>query len=423
MSLTRRDLLRNSAAALVAGGFVRLLQPTAQANAANGPRRLLVLYGPNGTVHAHWRPQGNPSAYSFAPTSILGPLEPHRQRLIVLDGLNFHNATNHEGGMAAMLTNQGGLGSETRGASLDQVVGAQIGGGYRLRTFELGVHTSAWGGSNQTRMSYAEAGRFLAPDDDPIRAYTRLYGDVGADATAAARRLARRQSVLDLVKAEIGVLRTGLGAEEQAKLDVHLDSLREVERTLTTPTPCSAPPLPVVGDHRHNDAFADVTRAQLELAVAALSCGATPVASVQLSHTVSPSVFSFLGERANHHELSHMSDGQVDGVASFVNCQRWISSQLAWVLDRLDGLPDPAGGTLLDSTLVLFVSEMGDSRMHTCDGVPWVMTGGGAFTEGRWLQLGGEWHGRVLYAIASAMGVPIASFGDATSGTGRPVML
>ncbi|MCB9764522.1 MAG: DUF1552 domain-containing protein [Alphaproteobacteria bacterium] len=405
-ALSRRDLLRAGGLAALTAPFSRLLERRAIAAPTGGARRLLVLFSPNGTVHAHWRPQGGETDFSFPAGSILEPLSPYRQHLIVLDGLDFMNATNHEGGMSAMLTANGST-------SIDQHIAQAIGGATRLSSLELGVQTSAWGGSSQTRMSYRD-GSFVTPDDDPLSVWTRLFGELGDETL-----LARREAVLALNGAEVDELRARLGTSEQAKLDVHLESLASVERALTTTGVCEGIAAPDTGSASNNDNFPAVTRAQLDLAIEALTCGDTRVASVQMSHTVSPAVFSWLGISEGHHSLSHIDDGNASGIADFVACERWFAEQVAYVIGRLEALTDPETGTpMLDDTLVLWAKELGDGRMHTCTDVPWVLAGnaGGAFTTGRYHSLGGHPHDAVLTSICQAFGLNDTRFGNGTAG-------
>jgi hypothetical protein len=112
-----------------------------------------------------------------------------------------------------------------------------------------------------------------------------------------------------------------------------------------------------------------------------------------------------------------MADGNAAGVAQFVEAERWFAEQFAYLLGKLDAAPDPDGGTLLDSTLVLWCKEMGDSRDHVCTNVPMVIAGAG-FETGRYLKTGGASHAKMLVSIAEALGVPTASFGDASHGSG-----
>lgn len=416
-TVSRRGFLAGLGLTAVAAPFVRMVTDVPRARAAAGAtaKRLVVVFTPNGTIPARWRPTGSGATFSFPAGSILEPLAAQRERLIVIDGLEFVGATNHEGGMAAMLTGSGDAASASRGMSVDQYVAAAIGGATRLRSLELGVETSAWGGSVQTRMSYSGAGQYAPPDDSPRSVYARLYGDAapgGADAT-----LARRQSVLDAIKGDLGELRTRLGTEEAHKLDQHLTSLRELERGLGGGTCSGGMTVPDVPIH-DNASFPIIGKAQMDLLVAALACGATNVASLQWAHTVSPHVLTWAGVSDAHHALSHMDDGNAAGVAAFVAAERWFASQFGYLVDKLAATPDPAGGTLLDSTLVVWAKEMGDSRAHVCTDVPFVLAGGGAFTPGRYLRTGGASHARLLVSICQAMGLSTTTFGNPQTGSG-----
>ncbi|HSP77111.1 MAG TPA: DUF1552 domain-containing protein, partial [Myxococcaceae bacterium] len=172
---------------------------------------------------------------------------------------------------------------------------------------------------------------------------------------------------------------------------------------------------------RANDGFPAVGRAQMELLVSALACGLTNVASLQWSHTVAPQVFTWLGVGEGHHELSHKDDANTRGVADFVKCERWFAEQLAYLLDALEARPDlETGGTLLDSTLVLWAKELGDSRLHNCRSVPFVLAGGSqcSLRFGRSLRFNGAPHQQLLTSVCHALGVGIDTFGDATRGSG-----
>ena len=405
--LNRRRFLRYSAASLLAAPFTRLLTHPARAAVPTGSaRRLLVIFTPNGTIHNQWRPSGGGADFSFGAGTILEPLSDLRDELLVLDGLDFADATNHEGGMAAMLTGGGDT-------SIDQTIAAAIGGETRFRSLELGVQANIWGGTVQTRMSY-NGGSYVTPDDDPLNVWSRLFGDLGDEVL-----LGRRQSVLDIANAELSDLQSRLGAAEQIRLEAHLESLRAVEQSLSGGGFCESPDAPSDLSATDNDNFPFLAQAQLNLAVQALTCGVTNVASVQLSHTVSPTVFSWLGESDSHHTLSHTDDSNASGVASFVACERWFAEKVAQTIANLAAQSDPeTGESMLESTLVLWAREMGDGRLHVCEDVPWVLAGsaGGFFTPGRYLSLGGATHDQVLTSICNAFGLTNTRFGAGTAG-------
>ena len=420
--LSRRSLTLGLGAALLASPFGALLEGRgeARADSSKPARRLVIFFSPNGTVPKRWRPSGSGASFSFPPGSILEPLEPVKQDVIVCDGIDFVGVSNHEGGMAAMLTGGGGVGSSSAGMSIDQYVAARIGQADRFPSLELGVQTSAWGGNVQTRMCYGGPGVFVPPDDDPGSVYNRLFGDLVEGGDAVDKVLLRRKSILDLVKGDIEKLQPRLGAFEKQKLEAHLDAVRKMELGLEgsgAVGSCSKPPKPSLSAS-DGPSFPAVGAAQMDLLVTALACGMTRVASLQWSHTVGPHVFSWLGLGEGHHALSHIDDSNTAGVEQYVKAERWYAEQFASLLDRLKKTPDPAGGSLLDSTLVVWAKEMGDGRLHDCFSVPFVLAGGGVFQPGRYLKFGGVPHQKLLVSICQAMGLTNQTFGDATKGQG-----
>ncbi|MCA9527299.1 MAG: DUF1552 domain-containing protein, partial [Myxococcales bacterium] len=242
MTWTRRSFTTSLAAGLLAAPFCRLIGP---ARAQTPPtRRLLIFFSPNGTLHRHWRPTGGERDFQLPAGSILEPLAAWRDRLAIVDGLDFFTGDNHEGGQAAMLTNQGGAATPTRGMSLDQYVASRLGAADRFASLELGVLTDLWGAGAQTRISYRGPGELVHPDADPRRAFDRLFADLAGGPEAAARRRAQRRSVLDVARAELADLHGRVGQQERRKLEAHLDALRGVERGLAAGGGCGAPDAP-----------------------------------------------------------------------------------------------------------------------------------------------------------------------------------
>jgi len=387
--------------------------------AGAGAERLVVFFSPNGTVPAHWRPDGSGADYSFPAGSVLEPLVDFRERMIVCSGIDFVGATNHEGGMAAMLTGQGDANSATAGKSLDQYVAAELASPTKFPSLELGVITSPWGGGIQTRMSYAGPEQFVTPDDSPASVYDRMFADVVGGDEAAARLRDRRGRIVDLLVDEVSALRGQLGTEEAIKLDAHLAALATVEQGLQAVN-CDAPEAPLTMDPVANDNFPAVGQAQMDLLVMSLMCDMTRVASIQWSHTVGPVVFSWLGVNEGHHSLSHIGDTDTAGVGRFIDCERWYAEQFAYLLGQLEALPDPDGeGTMLDTTLVLWAKELGDSRLHECLDVPFVIAGAtDCFSLGQHIDFAGAPHNQLLVSVCQAMGLSNDTFGNPAHGQG-----
>ena len=417
---TRRQFLAGVGGAALAAPFARLLTPTARADASMA-RRLLVFFTPNGTVPDRLWPTGSGTGFSIPENSAFAPLASIQDKVTILKGLNFFNAANHEPGMKAMLTNNGTAGHVGQGMSLDQFIASEMGGGSRFRSMELGVQTSAWGGSTQTRMSYLGPGQFATPDDNPLNVYQRMYGDLLGGPEEAAKLRARRGSVLDVIADELADLHSRVGVEERRKLDAHLAAVSAMEHSLDEVISCTpdvAPSFP--GGVYANDNFPLIGASQVDLAIAALTCGMTQVVSLQWAHTVSPVVFSWLGLSEGHHSLSHVGDSDLAGVDKFIAAEQWFAAQFVDIVERLDALEDPeTGGTMLDSTVVLWCQEMGDGRMHVCEDVPFVIAGAPqCFTPGRFLDLTPRHHSGLLVSVANAFGLNVDTFGDPASGTG-----
>ncbi|MBL8912680.1 MAG: DUF1552 domain-containing protein [Archangium sp.] len=397
--LSRRSAL-GAGLSLIAAPFLN-----ARAQALPQARRLVLFFTPNGTAHRveRWHPTSTSMGFTVAPGSILEPLMAHQASLLPISGLYFPDATNHEGGMRAMLTAGGP-------DSVDQYIAARIGGGSRFRSLSFGVQTSAWGANAQTRMSYA-GGQLVHPEDSPANVFTRLFGAVAGGPTELAKLRRRRQSILDAVRGDLGALKSRLGTEQATKLDAHLSALRAMEIGLDAPPPsgmgCTTPVLSM--DSQDPSNFPAITRAQLELMVSALACDMTRVATVQLAHTVSPLVPTWLGSTTSHHELSHRGDDE------FVRAERWFSEQFGALLTLLAARQDPAGGgSLLDTSAVVWVKELGDGGLHTCEDVPFVLAGkaGGRWNPGRYLARPGVPHTKLLTELCQAMGLTDDYFHD-----------
>jgi hypothetical protein len=415
MPLTRRRLLGSLPAGLLALPFYRMLSAPKKAQAAGTAKRILFWFTPNGTVHSRYRPTGSGASFAFPAGSILEPLAAHKDSLLVLDGLDFERVRggSHEGGMEHMLTGGGG-------PSLDQVLGQRLGTDTPFSSIELGVQTSAWGASVQTRMSYDDAHGYVHPEDDPASAYRRLFGGVAQTDGERDAISTRRKSVLDLVHGELSGLKRDLGGEERSKLDAHLDALRSLERRLGGAAggavACGTLEAPSLTDSRSNERFPDVGELQMDLLVAAAACDSSRVLSLQWTHTVSPTIFSWASVGEGHHELSHKDDGNTQGVEDFVAAERWLSEQFARFLDKLAATQEADGsGSLLDTSTVVWVKELGDGRLHDFKSVPFVIAGGGNghFSSGRYLDFGGQPHQKLLVSLAHSVGVEIDHFGVA----------
>lgn len=437
MSISRRAFLRRAGGAALA---LPLLQIPGRARAAESfPRRLLLFYTPNGTKKELWSPKhfGQPSETQFTLGPLLKPLERFQDRLMVFDGVDSKVAQEgpggpHQRGMASLLTGHviregdfvGGDGRRAGwggGMSVDQLAADKLEPPTSLSTVELGVRVLE--NVPRGRIIYRGPDQPVPPENDPVAAFGRMFGDMEADPEQLQRQLVRRRSVLDAVFADFRRLEGRLAAVDRVKLQQHADALRELERRLgrmvERPTACEPTAPGPVADPMSEEYFRSVTRAQMDLLAMALSCDVTRIGSLQCSTAVNAMRFSFMELSHEGHSLSHAGDSSDAMQAQWEAMLVWYAEQVAYLLDLLDAVPE-GDGTLLDNTMVLWVNELSRGNNHSLDDLPFVLAGGSNFLRtGRYLQYDGVSHNDLLLEILRALGVEADTFGDPRFSTGQ----
>ena len=415
--LTRRSLVKGAGtAAALSLLFKQWIRPAYAAS----PKRVLFVYVPDGVAPALWHPTG--SERSFTLPEMAKPLEPIQADCVFMKGLNMYaGGPTHEGGVRKVLTG-------ARDVSLDIYLGKEVGKDALHQSVQLGVGTQYQNGSGYVSMVAKET--FVQPDDNPLNAFSSLFGASGPMGPSPEKLLRRKreQSILDTSTADLTALQSRLGTTEKAKLDLHLDSIRQVERRITGMGGCTmvnfdtrgfkVNPMDYYPKTYHIESnFQLVGEMQMDLMALALSCGVTRVGVVQWSHPVSPTHVP--GSSVGHHDASHM------GGAPFTASRQWFMKEFVYLINKLKSYAEP-DGTLLDNTAVLLCSELGDGALHDHVSIPFVLVGGKnlGLATSRSLdyskQANGENqpHSKLLVSIAKAMGAKIDSFGYTGHGTG-----
>jgi hypothetical protein len=442
-TFTRRQLVRGSGGVVMGLPFLEALIPReARGQAAAPPRRFVVWNHPEGggkqvgTVDTlkEWRPGPGTPRTGFELAPLMAPLGPWKNKLIVTWGIDNTSAgpapQNHSVSTNHILT--GGSGT-----SIDQTIARKLGAGYRFASLELGVSVRTQGAGDPTKQTAARviyAGGSPVPClNDPRAAFSRLFSagaaPVGTLPTATpqdgARLLAKRQSVVDAVKKQLDALSRQVGSADRQRLEAHLSAVRQLEKELLQPPAPAAPQPPSVAvDCRNPRAptggdLPAITRQQVDLMVLALACRLTPVVSLQWSHTGCPETFPWLGaSTSDFHLWCHNDARSTQFLEYWRKGTRWLAEQFAYLLGRMAQI-DEGGGTLLDSSAVVFVSSYGNAGLHNPANVPFVIAGnaGGALRTGQFLQYPGIPHNRMLLALAKAYGVAMPSYGDPKYGT------
>jgi hypothetical protein len=284
------------------------------------------------------------------------------------------------------------------GPSVEEVIASRL--ETRTRYARLDYKVNGMGvGENQ--IFWAEGQVPIEAESNPVTAFNALMSEIGPIETVepsyAERLRMHRGSVLDSVLESFNRLSNRLGAEDRARLDAHATMIRRLENNLDSPISASCTPhtqsLPA-GYDPNNRAFDNASStALIDNMVLALSCDLTRVATLQFPDGHSPT-FSWLdtnvpGPWENWHDMVHSGQSDEASRATMVQCQRWYTEQFAYLLDRMSSIVEADGNTLLDNSLVLWISEFGNGGAHDTRTLPVVIGGtlGGAITSGRHLAM------------------------------------
>ncbi len=346
------------------------------AEAAPIERRFVLWFNGNGIPERYWIPDETGSAYALTPC--LSPLARLRDDVHVVSGLDNSAIVNtafdgHSTAMSALMTCTRFSGRGPSGASLDQLVAAKLGSDTRFRSLQIGVSQESFGGAMQKNMSWAGPDRPLPPEEIPHRLFDRLFGarDEGW--------VKRKRSILDAVRENANELRKGLPVEDSQRLDEHLSSVRDLERSIASLPPEFRRVTPPGEDFDMKD-WPRIAKIQSDLLAYALATKQTRVASYMLTKCQGLARFPWLGHTAaRHHDYTH-KDGKAPGASGAEGQRilrdicRWHVEEFAYLVSKLKSIPEGAG-TLLDNSLLVFVHEHAEANLHKASGMIAVVAG------------------------------------------------
>lgn len=421
----RRDFLRDLGLSAASLPFVAGL-PSLQAADGAGARRqrLIVMFSPNGTLPPDfWPDEPGPLTELKA---ILKPLEPFKDRMLMLKGLSNRirgDGDGHMRGMSCLLTGvrllpgniQGGSHTPAgwaSGISIDQEIKNFLQNDKSTQTrfgsLEFGVavpdRADPW-----TRMVYAGANKPIAPVDDPYQMLNKLYGQMKDKSTLV--------GLLDDVSKDLRKVTRKISKEDQTRLKEHLDLVRsmhsELQRgsneELVHPEPELDPNIELI-----NDNTPELSRMQLDLLVNSMANDMTRVATLQYMRSVGQARMRWLDVEEGHHSLSHEPDKNEDAQNKLRRINQWFAGELAYLAQRLADTPEPGGdGSMLDNTTIVWTNELGKGNSHTHNNIPFLVLGNGAgFKMGQCHDFGGAPHNRFLLTLAHSFGHRLDHFGS-----------
>jgi hypothetical protein len=294
--------------------------------------------------------------------------------------------------------NIGGQSCTATGPSIDQVVATSVAKQVNLPVPLLNICVQG------QSTSYRADGSRNTGETDAARLFSALFTSQAQPPEWLEALKARRQSVLDYVGTELSSFGTRLGTEDRAKVATHLDSIRQLEKSLTA-MPASAACVGV--DPGAPTTYQASLKAFSDLVATALRCDLTRAVSlVWADHGGSaPYALPFLnlgGSSMDIGEVHDIAHRGPEGQPLKAKIDTWYMSQLAYFAQALDGSAEGAG-TTLDNSLIVMGNAQAEGASHRLDDIPFVLVGGagGALRTGRVVRLG-AWSSQTADAWAGA---------------------
>ncbi len=434
--MSRRKVLRGLGT-LMSLPFLETFAGRASAAAApvKAPLRAAWLYLPNGVNVNEWFPTGDGAGYQLSAS--LKELEKHRDDFMVVSGLAQDFARSHGNGggdharaTATYLT--GCMPKKTAGAdiqlgvSVDQIAAQKIGHLTRLPSLELsadgqrsaGRCDSGYSCAYQYNLAWKNETMPMAPEMDPRLVFERLFGfgASGMRGEGGARRQRLQKSILDTVLDEAKTLQGKVSGGDKRKLTEYFDSVRDIEQRIERSEKFTAqlPPDMKVPEGIP-ESYEEHIRTMFDLMALAFQTDTTRLATFMLAHDGSNRSFPDIGVPDAHHSISHHQKDPVK-LAKLGKIDRFYLRQLSYFLDKLKGIKEGAG-TLLDNSMIVWGSGIGDPDRHNHDNLPVIVAGraGGTWTPGKRIVLPGETPITNLYlTMLDRMGVRAEKVGDST---------
>jgi hypothetical protein len=429
-ALSRRTFLRGAGTALalpLLDAMIPSMTALAQTPAApQRLRRLGFVYIPMGCDVSRWTPPGAERLDELSPT--LAPLAPVKEHVAVISNLELRNAYpgTHATSNSAFLSAARAKLTESAdyylGTTADQIAAQQIGRGTQLPSLELSMDLLTVAGQcdngyacvYQNNLSWSSPTTPLPSEAHPRVVFERLFGD---GATTAERRAALRSraSLLDSVMEEFTQLNNQLGAADRARVANYLDTIREVERRIQR-AEASATDNPLPDLDRPAgvpSSYADHARLMFDLQVLAFQGDVTRVITFQLARETSNRTYPEVGVSDPHHPLTHHGNDprKIEKVAKI---NRFHVSLFAEFLAKLRATPE-GDGSLLDHSLYLYGSGMGNPNLHDHNNLPIIVAGGaaGRLRGGRHIRLAQPTPLANLHlTLLDKVGVRLDSFAD-----------
>ncbi len=405
--ISRRTLLRGAGVSL----GLPLLDVMAKARTSKylPPVRMACILVPNGVWNKTWFP-AEAGLLDMLPPA-LTPLEPLKQHVNVFSGLSNNKAKEapHHRAIAGFLTGASPEPGIVRvGVSADQMVAQRLARFTRLPSLELGLPEvlQQQGSCDGYSCVYTRNIAWSSPttpvpkEINPRNAFDRIFRQLapaktgGADELPSATTSKDDRSVLDFVLGDAKDLRRQISNADQHKVDEYLDSIREVEKRISRVVEPETnrggwkpripalltPPAPPETMHEH-------VHALLDLIALAFMTDTTRVSTMMFGYGASWNTYPDSGVTEQHHTISHYNE-KSPKLEHYTQLNRYHASCFAYLVEKLKSMRE-GEGTVLDNSMLLFGSELGQGGIHNVNNLPVMLAGkgGGTIATGRHIKL------------------------------------
>ena len=396
-ALSRREALRGMGA-MVALPFLDSMVPamTPLTGTAAAPviPRLGFVYAPNGMFLPNFHPAGEGGS-DYAMTPILSPLEAYREQMVVVTGLSNRGIVSPNEGGGVHTRAHGGwlsgvLPKRTEGADIeagktvDQYAADVLGAETSLRSLELTTESNfsvgncenGYSCTYQNSTSWRTPTQPLPHERDPRVVFQRLFGD-GGSVEARLAQMQTDRSILDSVMESINQLERRLGQSDRDVVEEYLDAVRDIERRIQRTEENSATtPLPTVNQPAGvPDAYDAHVEMLFDMLALAYQADVTRVSCFQMARELSGRTYPGIGVPEAHHSVSHHQLNP-HNIEQYTKINVHHVTLFSKLIERMANTPD-GDGTLLDHTIMLYGTGMGDGDHHTPYNLPVILVGGG----------------------------------------------
>ncbi|MBB5056859.1 hypothetical protein HDF16_001544 [Granulicella aggregans] len=443
--LSRRTMLR-SMGATVCLPLLDAMVParTALADTAARPTSRLtcieMVHGAagstmDGTNKHYWSPAGEGSNFEMSDT--LSPLANYRDYMTIVTGTDLRPAmastpeeegADHMRSSAAYLTAAHPKMTEGadiyNGTSIDQLYAKRFGQDTPLPSLQLCIESADASGAcdygyacvYSDTISWANPTTPLPMTMDPRMAFETLFGD-GSTPGERLQRQKVNASILDWIGSDVQSLQKNLGSADRSRMNDYLENVREIERRIqhiekynASGESRSLPSAPLGVP----DSYAEHVKLMFDLQVLAFMTDVTRVSTFKMSRDVCMRVFAESGVTTPFHSCSHHGETPAH-VAEFAKINKYHVSLLSYYFEKLKSTPD-GDGSLLDHSLTLYGSPMGDSNVHNHKRLPLFLMGkGGGVRGNNHVKVADETPmANVLLTMMNKLGMNLDHLGDST---------